>query len=266
MATGQRIAHLDARRRAVHVLQRGRVSVEQERLVVVVHREGAARPEELAHRRHRLGGEEEVLEPQAALAGEQGERVGQGEQDQVVLTLLSLDKGPAVVDMDRHPGVLVRMARVVARAEVLDDRVDLDRIDVLGAVGQRDRDVVAVPGSDDEDSVERRLVDVPVREGVERLEVEQGLDVVGGLVGDVVGRDGQRVVGFDASDDLGLGGLGRHLVVGRPVVIRSGRLDPEHDDDHDEAEQLQSPPEQHDEQRGGDGAPHDRRLVQEGQH
>ena len=136
----------------------------------------------------------------------------------------------------------------------------------LAPSASANRDVVAVPGSDDEDSVERRRVDVPVREGVERLEVEQGLDLVGGLVGDVVGRDGQRVAGFDASDDLGLGALGRHLVVGRPVVIRSGRLDPEHDHDHDEAEQLRSPPEQHDEQRGSDGAPDDRRQLQEGQH
>ena len=172
LAVGQRVADLDARRRAVDVLQGGGVPVEQERLVVVVHREGAARLEVALDRLHRFLGEEVVLQPQAALAGEQGERVGQGEHDEVVLARVALDEGPTVADVHGHPRVLVRVAGVVLRSQRLDDGVDLDGVDVLGPVGEGDGDVVAVAGADHEHPVGRTR-QVAVREGVERLQVEQ---------------------------------------------------------------------------------------------
>ena len=71
----------------------------------------------------------------------------------------------------------------------------------FGALRQRDGHVVAVAGADDEDTI-RWAVEVPVRERVEGLQVEQLVDRVRRLVRDVVGRDGERVVRLDAADLL----------------------------------------------------------------
>ena len=134
----------------------------------------------------------------------------------------------------------------------------------LAPCGEGDGDVVAVAGADHEDPV-GRTVEVAVREGVEGLEVEQLVDPIRRLVRDVVGRDRERVVRLDASHLFGGRPHGGDLVVRRPVVVGRGGLDPEHDDEHDEPEQLRPEAEQHGEEHRDDRSPHDRRELQEGQ-
>ena len=74
--------------------------------VVVVHRERAVRLEVLAHRRHGLLGEEERLEADLRGAAHQGQRVGQREQDEVVVRpVRALQEGPAVVGVHVDPVV-----------------------------------------------------------------------------------------------------------------------------------------------------------------
>ena len=60
--------------------------------------------------------------------------------------------------------------------EVVEARVDLDRVDVLGAPLQRDRDVVAAARADDEHVVELVVLDAVVGEVVERVGVAVGPD------------------------------------------------------------------------------------------
>ena len=51
----------------------------------------------------------------------------------------------AVADMDGDPRALVRVGRVGVPADPQEQRVDLDRVDVPGPLGQGDRDIVPVP-------------------------------------------------------------------------------------------------------------------------
>ena len=135
----------------VHVLDRGGVPAQQERLVVVVHRERAAGGQVRLGRGQRLLGQQVALQPQGGLPGQRGQRVGQREQDQVVPLVRVLQVGPAVFDVHADPAVLVGMTRVHLAHPEQQQRIDLDGIDVPGALGQGDRDVVARPGPDDQD-------------------------------------------------------------------------------------------------------------------
>ena len=136
-------AELHARRRAVDRADRVGVAVEQPRLVVVVHRERAARLEQRARPLQRLGGEQVVLQAQRRLAGDDGRRVGQREQDEVVATVGALHEGPPVVDVHGDPRVGVGAVRVPVAADLHQGRVDLHRVDPLGALLERHGDVVA---------------------------------------------------------------------------------------------------------------------------
>ena len=111
--------------------------------VVVVHREPAAGGEVVAGGCDRLRGEQVGLQPDRARAADQHQGVGQGEQDQVVLRVGLLEERAAVVDVGEHPRVLVGAVGVAFPPDLQDARVDLDGVDVLGALGQRDRDVAA---------------------------------------------------------------------------------------------------------------------------
>ena len=83
------------------------------RPVVVVHGEQPAGRLEMSLRRlYRLHREQVALQPQRGLPGHQGQRVGQGEQDHVVLGVRLLQERPAVVDVHGDPGIPVRMIRV----------------------------------------------------------------------------------------------------------------------------------------------------------
>ena len=111
--------------------------------VVVVEDEDAVGGQVVAHRLEGLDGEQERLEPDVAGGADEGQRVGQGEDDQVVLLVGGAQEGPAVVDVARDPRIVVGMQGVMRHADLLDGRVDLDGVDVAGAVAERDRDVVA---------------------------------------------------------------------------------------------------------------------------
>ena len=63
-------------------------------------------------------GEEIALQPQRAGSGNQGQRVGQCEQDQVVLLVGVRQERTAVVDVRRDPRVLVGVVGVVGLPEL----------------------------------------------------------------------------------------------------------------------------------------------------
>ena len=123
--------------------------------VVVVHGEGAIGLEVGARLLHRLAREEVALEPKGGLAADERQGVGEGEQDQVVLLVGPLKEGSPVVDVDADARVVVWVLRVTLGADLLEARVDLDRVHVPGALGQRDRHVRPRPGADDQDVLER---------------------------------------------------------------------------------------------------------------
>jgi len=163
---------------------------------------------------HRFLREQVVLEPEARLAAEQGECVGEREQDQVVTTRRLVEEGAAIVDVNTYARVLVWTVRVVEGSEVLDLGVDFHGIDVPCPHGEGDGDVVAVSGADDQHVVECAMVDVPVGVEVEGLDAAEHRDRVGVLMGDVVDPDQQRVPARDGDD----------LVVRRPEMMSLGGL------------------------------------------
>ena len=157
-----------------------------------------------------------------------------------------LDVRAAVVDVARDARVAPRVVWVVLATEALNLRVDLDCVDVLCALGQRDGDVVAVARADDHHVV-RRPAKVTVGEEVEALDPLERVDRIGRLMRDVVGADRKDAVRphvrvrdrqRPALVDRG------HLVVRRPVVVPVRGLDREHRDDRDECDGLPPPPDQ----------------------
>ena len=171
-----------------------------------------------------------------------------------------LQEGAPVVDVRGQPGVGVGVVRVHV-AQPHQQRVDLHRVDVPGALGQRDGRVVARPGSDDQDVAQRRLGDVPVGVEVERLLLVHQGQGTGRLVRDVVrghvqrpGRPVRLVV--------------RQLVVGRPLLRRDDRLQQQQGRDARDGEDLPPPDmggEQDKQPGAGDDAPGARWLIKEGQ-
>ena len=83
--SAQRRSYLRTGRLPERVQHRGRVAVVQVVRVVVVHGHGAAGGEVRPGGLDRLEREQVALQPQVGLAVHRGQRVGQGEQDQVVL-------------------------------------------------------------------------------------------------------------------------------------------------------------------------------------
>ena len=262
-AARERVAELDTWGRPVDIVERARVAIEKERLVVVVHREGPARIQVSPDRRHRLLCEEVVLEPKRALPCEQRQRVGQREQDEVVVVLRLLDEGAPVIDVDAHARVLVRPARMERLAERLDLGIDLDGVDVLRALGERDGDVVAVAGSDDQHVVERPG-DVSIGKEVEALDLRERRQRVRGLVRNVVRADREGVARQDAADAVRRLLVGRsHLVVRRPVVVAVRRLDGEQRDNPKECEHMWTAADEDEQKCRRDRPPRDRRRLKE---
>ena len=136
--------------------------------------------------------------------------------------MAALEKGAPVVDVHAHARVLVGAVGVVAGADRLDHRVDLDRVDVPGALREGDGDVVAVARADDQDVAERPVLEVPVGIEVEGVVAPQQTHRVDRLVRQAVDLDRLYAVGR-ARD--------AHLVVGRPVLIRDegDRAESDHD-------------------------------------
>ena len=109
----------------------------------MVHRHDAVRGQVVADLTDGFLGEQEALEPQRGLARERGEGVRDREEHQVERPIGVVQERSAVLDVRRHPGVLVRPVRVQVASQAVQQRVDLDRVDVVGPLGQCDGDVVA---------------------------------------------------------------------------------------------------------------------------
>ena len=88
----------------------------------------------VAHIVEGLRGEQERLEAQVRRGADERQRIGQGEDDEVVLarSLRRRNARPSSM-MRRDPRIVVRTVRVVADADLLDLRVDLDGIDMARA-------------------------------------------------------------------------------------------------------------------------------------
>ncbi len=96
-------AFVDAGRVPERPLDRGREALEDVGPVVVVHREDAAGREVLADLVERFLGEQVTLEAQRRLPSEEGQGVGQGEQDQVVALVGALRGTPVRRRCGRPP-------------------------------------------------------------------------------------------------------------------------------------------------------------------
>ena len=135
---------------AEHVGERRRVTINEPRLaVVVVHREGAAVGEVIAVRLDGFGREEVALQAHRRLALEQGERVGQGEQDRVPLLIGRFEERSTVGDVGVDARVVVG-AVGMRPADVEQVTVDLHGVHGRRPAGQGDGHVVARPGADDQ--------------------------------------------------------------------------------------------------------------------
>jgi hypothetical protein len=98
-APPERIPKLHARPVAVDRGHAAGVALQQPRLVVVVHREDAIRLQVRARLLHGLDGEQVVLQAQRRLAGDDRERVGQGQHDEVIAPVRPFQERPAAVDV-----------------------------------------------------------------------------------------------------------------------------------------------------------------------
>ena len=200
--------------------------------VVVVHGKDPAGAQVGPHRLHGLQGEQVALEAQRGLAADERQRVGQGEDDEVVATVAALEKGASVVDVHAHARVLVGAIGVVAGADRLDHRVDLDGVDVPGALRESDGDVVAVARADDQDVAQGPALEVPVGIEVEGVVATQQTHRVDRLVRQAVDLDRLYPVGRTRD---------AHLVVGRPVLVRHERDRAESDHDGQQRHDLPAP-------------------------
>ena len=60
-----------------------------------------------------------------------------------------LEKGSSVVDVDRHPRILIGTIGIEPAPERIDTGIDLDGVHVFRTVSQRDRNVRAAARADD---------------------------------------------------------------------------------------------------------------------
>jgi hypothetical protein len=86
----------------------------------------------------------------------QNQRVDQGVHDEVVFPIGGAQEVPPIVQVPHDARILVGVIGMKVDADVLDCRVDLDRIDAIGSEVRRVRDVVAGAGADDQHVLERR--------------------------------------------------------------------------------------------------------------
>ncbi len=203
--------------------------------------------------------EEVALESELAVAGDERHRVGQREDDQVVRVARALEERASVVDLHVDPRVVVRVIGVPLLADLVDPRIDLDGVDVLRALRQREGDVGARTGPDDEHVPERVVADALVRKEVVRVDLDALRDGHHSLMGNAVHVDAREV----AVDPR------RDLVVRRPGDAGREALEEQHDDQRDrsaanEHGRLRS--EQHEREDGHDGTPRDRRRAKEREH
>ena len=221
--------------------------------VVVVHREPAAGREVVACGCDGFRGEQVGLQADRARAVDQHEGVRQREQDQVVLGVRLLEERPTVVDVGGDARVLVGPVRVPLLADLQDPRVDLDRVNMLGALGQRDRHVAAGARTDDQHATQPVAGEPLVRHAVLRLLQQLQARRAHHLMRDAVDRDAQLVCAVGAGNLIGL-----HLVVGRPADAGSGTLEHQQSDHRQGRKHCRHGdpgPQQHEERRSHHRAP-----------
>ena len=102
--------------------------------VEVVHREHAAGLELGLDVAKGLLGEQEALEADARIARMQGQRIDERVTDQVVACGGLADEAAAVVEVNRDPRVAVGPVGMMQPTQLVDHRVDLDGVDMAGAV------------------------------------------------------------------------------------------------------------------------------------
>ncbi len=239
-----------------------RVAVDEPVLpVVVVHREAAPLHEVAPHRGHGLFGEQVALETDRAAPGEQDERVGEREEDEVEACVRAFEKCTSVIDMCRDPRIVVRPVRVDTSTEIEDLGIDLDGIDVGGSHLESDGDVVAGARPDDEHPLggAGSMPEALVGKCVLRVVAQSTLDATRHLVGDAV----------DVDVDAELVALEVDLLVNDPVVGRprdlAGRKISNEERDEGSARKENAPPrpEQRDEERDKHEAPDEWRHPDE---
>jgi hypothetical protein len=229
--------------------------------VAVVHREDAVGAQVGAHRLHRLQGEQVALQTDLACPRDQGERIRQGEDDRVVRPVGALQEGAAVVDVDVHARIGVRVVRIELSPQLLYSRVDLDGVHRGRAVSQGLSDVDAVARTDHQHITRVATCRALVRQGVPRL-VPPGRQRGDVLVGDPIDQDGRARVGSSCLDQ------GLDLVVRRPRDAGAESLGEQHADDDDRGSTRHESctprrAEQHDRRHRDQRAPDDRGRPQE---
>src|SRR5947207_4948635 len=110
--------------------------------------------------------QQEALQAQAGVTGSERERIGQREDDQVVMLGRILQEVAPIIHDLLHSWIAIRVVRVELLPELQDQRVDLHSSNRLDAVGQRRSGIGSAASAEDECVVKRttreKLVDAPV--------------------------------------------------------------------------------------------------------
>ena len=195
----------DQRLRAEYLLSHFRQPADHPALPVeVVHGEDPFGLQGPPHILESLACEQEVLQPQAGVARMQHQRVDQRVHREVVRAARVAREAAAVVEVDGYACVGIRLVGMQAAADLVDQWVDFDGVDVPDSSAQRRCNVVAAASADDHHLLERRAASVAVEQVRQQVGRTEFLDLHHLLLSDVVGGDGPE-----------LGCVG-HLVVGRP--------------------------------------------------
>src|SRR5205085_7286701 len=116
-----------------------------------IRREGSSRSVE------RVLGEKKTFEPQIRDAGSESERIRQREDDEIVLPDGIAEKNAAIVVHQLDARIGIRPIGVQLRAELLNDRIDLDGGDLLHVVGECCRRIGAGPCAENERVLKLRV-------------------------------------------------------------------------------------------------------------
>jgi len=123
---------------------------------IVIRYEDAAWLEHALNVLKRLLREQIAFEADIRIAAVQDQRIHQGIDGEIIFALGRSQEMPAVIDVSRHARVLIGMVRIPVDADTLNDRIDLDGIDVANSEVKRVIDVVAGARADDQLLLERR--------------------------------------------------------------------------------------------------------------
>ena len=105
--------------------------------------------------------EQVTLQAKSRLTREERQRVWQREHDEVVRLIGTVQECPTVVDDPVNTGILIGMVGMELDADGHQLRIDLHRVDRLGAIGERGCHIVAVACPDHEDA-RRWMREAPV--------------------------------------------------------------------------------------------------------